>query len=216
MSAQTVAVNHAATSVLGTAGQLDAALPAVQVGVQGHQVLASGPAQLDVGVFDSTHGWLRVRAEMGADGAVSASLTASASAHESLRAVLPEMANYLESEAVGVSKIAVHRAADAAPSMAPNAGQGNGAGDAQPQRQDNQQRPNGTATPGPDSSPADQRATDVEVVAASPPTAQVNDAAVAQNVNAPSSGGRMGGLSPALYEFGFPADSSGSWLNVCA
>ena len=56
------------------------------------QVLASGPARLDVGVFDGTHGWLRIRAELGVGGAVNASLTANAVAHDSLRAVLPEMA----------------------------------------------------------------------------------------------------------------------------
>ncbi len=72
-------------------------------------LVASGPMHLDVGVFDGTHGWLRVRAELNPAGAVYASLTANASAHVSLKSALPEMANYLISEAVGVSKIAVHR-----------------------------------------------------------------------------------------------------------
>jgi hypothetical protein len=59
--------------------------------------MAAGPGRLDVGVFDGTHGWLRIHAELGAGGAVNASLTASASAHEALRAAVPEMARYLES-----------------------------------------------------------------------------------------------------------------------
>ena len=190
---------------------------------QSHQVLAAGPAQLDVGVFDGTHGWLRVRAELGADGAVSASLTASASAHDSLRAVLPEMANYLESEAVSVSRIAVHRAAEGAPAMAPNAGEGQGTGQAQPQRQDGrsgQERPHGLVTPGSDSSPADQRETGLEVVAASPQSGQTNGAAAQWIGDSPSFGDWMGGLSHAApgfaRAFGFPTGSSGSWLNVCA
>jgi hypothetical protein len=184
---------------------------------QSHQVLASGPAQLDVGVFDGTHGWLRVRAELGADGAVSASLTARASAHESLRAVLPEMANYLESEAVSVSKIAVHRAAEGAPAMAPYAGDGHGTGDAQPQRQDGQPRLNDAVAPDMDSSPADQLETGLEAVAASPQSAQTNDAIGQDAGGAPAANGWMGGLSQAaLYGLAYPTGSSGSWLNVCA
>jgi len=215
-TAQTGAANHSPSSAFGTGARLDATLPTGQLGVQSHQVLASGPAQLDVGVFDGTHGWLRVRAELGADGAVSASLTASASAHESLRAVLPEMANYLESEAVNVSRIAIHRAAEAAPTMAPNAGEGHGTGDAQPQRQDGQQSPKDAFAPGRDSSQEEQR----EAVPATAPTGlvsgQTNGAAGPWTGGAPGAGSWLGGLPHALYGFGFPAGSSGSWLNVCA
>jgi hypothetical protein len=217
VAAQTLSTNHSTASAFGTGKQLDAAMPAGPAATQGHQVLASGPAQLDVGVFDGTHGWLRVRAELGADGAVSASLTASASAHESLRAVLPEMANYLQSEAVSVSKIAVHRAAEGAPAMAPNAGEGHGTGDAQPQRQDGQPRLNGAVAPGMDSSPADQLDTGLEAVAPSPQSMQTNDAIGQGDGGAPAANDWMGGLSQApLYGFAFPTGSSGSWLNVCA
>jgi hypothetical protein len=79
----------------------------IEMSDQGH--IASGPPHLDVGVFDGTHGWLRIRAELNPAGAVYASLTANASAHVLLKSALPEMASYLISEAVGVSKIAVHR-----------------------------------------------------------------------------------------------------------
>ena len=80
-------------------------------------IVSSGPTQLDVGVFDGTHGWLRIRAELGAGGVVNASLTASASAHESLRAALPAMTNFLGSEAVSVTSIAVHRFAQESHTM---------------------------------------------------------------------------------------------------
>jgi hypothetical protein len=105
---EAVSTNHSPKS----GSRMDAQLAQAAVGAaefRAPQVIASSPASLDVGVFDGTHGWLKIRAELGTGGAVSASLTASASAHESLRAALPQMANYLGSEAVSVSKIALHR-----------------------------------------------------------------------------------------------------------
>ena len=85
-----------------------------------HQAISSTPPRLDVGVFDSTHGWLRIRAELDARGQVNASLTA-ASARPMSRcgAALPEMTSYLASESVNVSRIAVHRVAEARLRSAP-------------------------------------------------------------------------------------------------
>jgi hypothetical protein len=72
-------------------------------------IASPGPGRLEVGIFDGTHGWLRIRADLDAAGTVSASLTASDSAHASLRSALPEMAKYLGMEAVRVNSIEVHR-----------------------------------------------------------------------------------------------------------
>jgi hypothetical protein len=215
---QTMAANHSQVPAPGTEARSGSPMGAGPAGLQGHQVLASGSAQLDVGVFDGTHGWLRVRAELGSDGAVSASLTASALGHESLRAVLPEMANYLEAEAVSVSKIAVHRAAEGAPNMAPNAGEGRGTGEAHPQRQEGQPRSEGSVTPGSDPSSADQLETAPATATTSsgPGSGQANDAAGSETGGARRGGSWLGDISPTRYGSGFADGSSGSWLNICA
>jgi hypothetical protein len=90
--------------------------------------LAAGPAKLDVGVFDGTHGWVQIRTELGAGGAVSATLTGSAAAHEALKAAVPAMASYLTGEQVSVGKIAVHRAAETSTAMAAGEQRGGGQG----------------------------------------------------------------------------------------
>ena len=77
------------------------------------QQLSAGPGQLEVGVLDGTHGWLKIRAELGADGAVSAVLTSTATAHQAVREAVPAMTGYLAAESVNVGKIAVDRATDA-------------------------------------------------------------------------------------------------------
>jgi hypothetical protein len=96
---------------------LDAGTFAQSAGAQGPQLITAGPTRLEVGTLDGTHGWVQVRAELGTGGDVKASLTGSAAAHEALRAAVPGLAGYLQTEAVSVSGIAVHRA-----------GGGNGAG----------------------------------------------------------------------------------------
>jgi hypothetical protein len=73
------------------------------------QTLISTPARLDVGVFSGTHGWLRVRAELGTAGLVNASVTAIDAAHETLRSAVPEIEKYLSVEEVKVSSIEIHR-----------------------------------------------------------------------------------------------------------
>lgn len=121
-----------ARSSTGLEGATAAALTNAAAATVEHRVLAAGPTRLDVGVFDDTHGWLKVRAELGTSGAVAASLTAGAAAQERLRDELPEMASYLASEAVSVSTLAVHRAAEGAEMRPWGAadGQGSMAGDA--------------------------------------------------------------------------------------
>jgi hypothetical protein len=95
------------------------------------QTLSAGPGQLEVGVLDGTHGWLKIRAELGTDGLVSATLTSNATAHEGLRETVPAMAGYLESESLNVGSIAVHRAAEtsgAGTDLANSAGGSDGRG----------------------------------------------------------------------------------------
>lgn len=113
-----VAVGHSATVSTLAGVQLDVTSLIEGEAGEAPRVLVSGPVRLDVGVFDGTHGWLRVRAELGAGGAVSAALTANAGAHESLRTALPEMAKYLQSEAVSVHRITLERAAAGVDAMA--------------------------------------------------------------------------------------------------
>jgi len=100
-------------------GGAEASLP-------GHQVLSAGPTQLEVGVMDGTHGWLQIRAELGAGGSVATSLTGNAAAHAPLQQSVPEMTSYLASESVSVSGIAVHRASEMAGTMAWGQGQSDG------------------------------------------------------------------------------------------
>jgi hypothetical protein len=64
-----------------------------------------------VSILDDTHGWLKVRAEMNG-GEVTTSLTVSSPAHDALRSTLPEIAAYLHSEGVGVTRIDLHRSSN--------------------------------------------------------------------------------------------------------
>jgi hypothetical protein len=107
-------VDHAGAIPAGADIQnraLDAGTYAQSAGAQGPQLIAAGPTRLEVGTLDGTHGWVQVRAELGTGGDVRASLTGSAAAHEALRAAVPGLAGFLQTEAVSVSGIAVHRAA---------------------------------------------------------------------------------------------------------
>ncbi len=69
--------------------------------------LRSTPTSLEVGVSSGAHGWLKVRAELTADG-VSASLTSgSPAAANGLRFQLPGLASFLQSEKVPLSSLVV-------------------------------------------------------------------------------------------------------------
>ncbi|MHB1021420.1 MAG: hypothetical protein ACYC46_10725 [Acidobacteriaceae bacterium] len=75
------------------------------------QVLTATPKQLEVGVVDTGHGWVQVRAEMAGGGAVQASLgPATPGAEQSLRDALPGMANFLSEQQISISKLVVHPA----------------------------------------------------------------------------------------------------------
>ena len=208
-SFQTLAPGHASVQPAGAELRSGAASSAEGAVSTGHPVMAAGLGRLDVGVFDGTHGWLRIRAELGAGGAVNASLTASAPAHEALRAAVPEMASYLQSEAVNVSRIAVHRVAENSSSMSLPPGGSQQDGDAQGHR--------GTR----DGAGAAQRSSLLENGDASgPASGSVSSATDESAAGATGLSGWIGGLSGAMPWIatagGYRGGGSGSWLNVSA
>jgi len=80
-------------------------------------LISATPQQVEVGVQDSTHGWVSVRAEM-ADGSVQATITPTSTAAEhSLRENLPGMSAYLEQQRVGVSGLTVSTAGESQMNM---------------------------------------------------------------------------------------------------
>lgn len=69
-----------------------------------HRTLLATPTALEVGVQSGTQGWVRIRAEVGGDGQVSASLAANtAGGRESLHNQLPALNAFLHGEAVPVT-----------------------------------------------------------------------------------------------------------------
>jgi hypothetical protein len=74
-----------------------------------HGMISATPTALEVGVPGGTHGWLKVRAELGGDGTVHASMSSnSATGTEALRRELPQLTSYLHQEQVRVSSVVVH------------------------------------------------------------------------------------------------------------
>lgn len=77
------------------------------------RTLAATPQVLEVGIASGTHGWLRVRAELGSGGEVSASVLApSMASAQALRHELPALQEYLTREQVGVGSVIVSSAPD--------------------------------------------------------------------------------------------------------
>lgn len=74
-----------------------------------HKTLSASSTTLEVGLPSGTHGWLKVRAELGDDGGVHASVTSNSSeGTEMLRRELPSLTNYLHQEQVPVSSVVIH------------------------------------------------------------------------------------------------------------
>jgi hypothetical protein len=85
--------------------------PVAEVAVQASDLktLTATPNVLEVGIASGSHGWLRVRAELGPAGEVAASVSAaSAGAAEGLHKELPAISAYLAEERVGVGSLVVH------------------------------------------------------------------------------------------------------------
>jgi hypothetical protein len=211
--AQTFTPNHAASSSACADVQLLATNVLDATGVRGLHVVPSGPAQLDVGVLDGTHGWLRIRAELGTGGAVSASLTASALAHEPLKASLSEMVKYLGSESISVTALTVHRFAESADRMSAEVAtsQQNGDTGGHDSSSDTTNHDAGNRKPehAPDDSPATH----------STPTSTsgiVDDDGYAGGRGSEGMQRIPGGTTWQSWPFGVLEGMNGSWLNVCA
>jgi hypothetical protein len=188
----------------GHAARADATTTTISAAVGAPQILAAGPAKLDVGVFDGTHGWLRIRAEIGTGGVVNASLTASVGSHASLRAALPEMSRYLDAEAVSVGKLAVHRATGSSGAVLAGNDSGNrqSAGHSRGQRH----------APGQSNSVQPQHTAKVPILPTTGTTARLTTDASAWAMSS-----RLGlDVAHTRNGYGLGSAAGGSWLNVSA
>jgi hypothetical protein len=74
-----------------------------------HGTVTGTPTALEVGVPGGSHGWLTVRAELGRDGSVHASMSSnSAAGTVALQREVPQLTSYLHQEQVRVSSVVVH------------------------------------------------------------------------------------------------------------
>lgn len=90
---------HAAKQVDATTLVEDQAAP---------RTLFAGPQRLEVGINNGLHGWLRVRAELGHAGEVTASVvTTSRSAETGLNREMSALHAYLKAESVGVASLRI-------------------------------------------------------------------------------------------------------------
>ena len=93
--------------------QTDATAPHATAGFATgeHGTVTGTPTALEVGVPGGSHGWLTVRAELGRDGSVHASMSSnSAAGTEALQREVPQLTSYLHQEQVHVSSVVVHTA----------------------------------------------------------------------------------------------------------
>lgn len=131
--------NHAVSSATENPFvRMDAASGSVVGNATTHQVLMATPRQLEVGVADTGHGWIQVRAEMTGAGTVHASLgPTTTGAEQQLRDALPGMTSYLSDQQLSINKLVVHPASGSAQSAmsfthgggsSPQNGQGNQSG----------------------------------------------------------------------------------------
>lgn len=75
-----------------------------------HRTLFATPTTLEVGVRDGGQGWLKIRAEVGSEGSVTASLAAgSMSGQEMLKTQLPALNAYLHNEQMAVTTMVAER-----------------------------------------------------------------------------------------------------------
>jgi hypothetical protein len=178
-------------------------------------MLAASPRGLDVGVQDNTHGWMKIRAEMGTGGAVNASLTVSSSAHESLRAAVPEMLSFLGGEAVGVRRIAVHAFGGGASLE----GDGGAGGRSQAGAGMNSQSgagPNSQPDSKPDSQPGRASGVDATADAGPGPRAAASAVEMTSGVLGQGLAAAPTYLASGVGAYGLNGGRLGGWLNVSA
>lgn len=76
------------------------------------RTLLATPTSIEVGIPGGSHGWLKLRAEMTADGSIQASMSPSSLSHaDELRRELPSLTTYLHQEQIPVSSVAIHEPA---------------------------------------------------------------------------------------------------------
>ena len=93
------------------------------------RMLMASPTELEVGIPNGIHGWLRVRAEMTDGGSVNASVSAaSASGQEMLHRELHSLTAYLVEEKVAINAVVVHTPTPPAVAQQSFAGTGDLAG----------------------------------------------------------------------------------------
>jgi hypothetical protein len=174
-------------------------------------LIASSPTQLDVGVFDDTHGWLQIRAELGAGGGVNASLTSADAAHDLLQTALPAMTNYLGAEAVNVNSIALHKFDGGSSGMPGSATDGQHPGNAPAHQgggEQSQQQPDVQANLAMTLEDAGSRS--AAAIVDSPGGVDVAGAGTAIEVDA------IDAPSPQMLPWQIGFAGSGGWVNVSA
>ena len=76
--------------------------------MDGHRTLTATATTLEVGIPNGAHGWLKIRAEIGSGGEVTAALSsASSSGQEMLRRELPSLSSFLQEEHLMVHPVIV-------------------------------------------------------------------------------------------------------------
>lgn len=122
-------IANAAQANTVSASQMDTTASHTTYAPGDHGTVTATPTALEVGVPGGSHGWLKVRAELGGDGSVHASMSSnSAAGTEALRRDLPQLTSYLHQEQVRVSSVVVHAAQAPAEfsNQASNDGRGQG------------------------------------------------------------------------------------------
>jgi len=155
----------------------------------------AGPAHLEVGILDMTHGWLKVCAESGEGGGIRTYLTVNTPSHDALRAAMPEIAGYLQSEGINIARLEIIHSSSvgASPSTMMDT--------------------SSNSDPGSDAQP------DAKTF----PEQQVRAAGLATEGEAKSNGGSLASaniseqsLACALSGWRQPSAITGGWLSICA
>jgi hypothetical protein len=197
---------HAGSGSHRVAGQLTTSHNATAVPAGIPQTISSTPVRLDVGVLNGTHGWLRIRAELGTGGAVNTSVTAIDAAHEALRTAVPEIVSYLGHEDVKVNRIEVLRFTD-------GGGPQSGMGSETPPNGEQQRNESADSIPGQSfvSTPGGGMDDGEDV-------SEANGQVAPQLVGSVSGGGVVNDVTSSvpgmMWRSGLAGN--GAWLNVCA
>ena len=100
----------AAGTALTSSGQEGMAGDAAGISRGGHGTLAATATTLEIGMPGGTHGWLKIRAEMGSGGEVTAALSSSSpSGQAMLRRELPALSSFLQDERLTVHAVVLDK-----------------------------------------------------------------------------------------------------------